>query len=164
MIMVLASVCAILAAISAMVVVLLALPALPMLTAMLMDHALVMLDTPTILVSALNALKVLFGAHPPANAFMSAAKTQLTLPQLMPVSAIPDMDYLADLAKLALLTISSQTDTALLALLTLLTTQQVAVAIVFLDSSPINGESAQEFVEPMKFTTLLLKVAVASAD
>ncbi len=66
--------------------VLLALPTAP---AKPTVHANVMMDSPTTMVSALNALLVLFGAHKPTPASLSVVKTLFTALQLTHVFATP---------------------------------------------------------------------------
>jgi hypothetical protein len=69
-------------------------------------------DLSTTVVHALNALKEHYGVQQPINAFMSAGKTQLTLPLLKPVYAILDTDYSEDRVKPVQSTILSPMDIA----------------------------------------------------
>jgi hypothetical protein len=69
-------------------------------------------DLPTILVHAQNVLKEHYGVQQLINVFMSAGKTQPTLPLLNPVYAIQDTDYMEDHVKSAHSTILSPMDIA----------------------------------------------------
>jgi hypothetical protein len=60
-----------------------------------------------------DALQELFGVQLQADAYLSVAKTQLTLAQPTPVSAMLDSGFLVDRAKHAHQDISSQMDTVL---------------------------------------------------
>ena len=74
-------------------------PVLLTLTEMLMDHVLAIQDSPTIPVSALDALKVPSGVHQSTGVFLSADKILPTLPQLMLVSATLASDSFPDHAR-----------------------------------------------------------------
>lgn len=96
---------------SSMVLAVKVLLVLPMLTRTPMAHALAILDSLIILEFALDALRVLFGAHLSASASMFVDKTLPTVLQPMHAFVTPVMVSLADLARLALQDTSFLTDT-----------------------------------------------------
>lgn len=96
---------------SSMVLAVKVLLVLPMLTRTPMAHALAILDSLIILEFALDALRVLFGAHLSASASMFVDKTLPTVLQPMHAFVTPVMVSLADLARLALQDTSFLMDT-----------------------------------------------------